>query len=83
MDRLDKAVGAFEAKTHLSSLLERVAQGEAFVITRHGRPIARLSPADHSLRSTPDVLSTIVELRAGHRLGRAGLQLRLQARSTP
>jgi prevent-host-death family protein len=39
-------VGAFEAKTHLSALLERVAQGESFTITRHGKPVARLVPAE-------------------------------------
>jgi prevent-host-death family protein len=35
-------VGAFEAKTHLSALLDKVAAGEEVVITKHGRPIARL-----------------------------------------
>lgn len=35
---------ACEAKTHFSALLERVAQGEEIVITRHGRPVARLVP---------------------------------------
>jgi len=39
-------VGAFEAKTHLSSLLERVADGDEVVITKHGKPIARLIAAD-------------------------------------
>jgi prevent-host-death family protein len=39
------SVGAFEAKTNLSSLLERVGRGEEVVITRHGKPIARLVPA--------------------------------------
>jgi prevent-host-death family protein len=38
-------VGAFEAKTHLSALLERVARGEEIEITRHGKAIARLVPA--------------------------------------
>jgi prevent-host-death family protein len=37
-------VGAFEAKTHLSTLLDRVELGETIVITRHGSPIARLEP---------------------------------------
>ena len=43
----DKAstVGAFEAKTHLSALLDRVEAGEEVTITRHGRPVARLTPA--------------------------------------
>jgi len=38
------SVGAFEAKTHFSALLEKVAHGERVVITRHGKPIARLVP---------------------------------------
>ena len=37
-------VGAFEAKTHLPKLLERVQNGERFVITKHGHPIAELVP---------------------------------------
>ena len=37
-------VGAFEAKNKLSALLDRVEQGEEILITRHGRPIARLVP---------------------------------------
>ena len=39
-----ESVGAFEAKTRLSELLERVAKGEMFVITKHGHPVARLVP---------------------------------------
>ena len=38
------SVGTFEAKTHLSALLERVAKGETITITRNGVPIARLAP---------------------------------------
>jgi len=38
-------VGAFEAKTHLSTLLDRVAGGEEVVITKHGKPVARLVSA--------------------------------------
>jgi prevent-host-death family protein len=37
-------VGAFEAKNTLSALLDRVERGEEIVITRHGRPVARLVP---------------------------------------
>ncbi len=39
-----ESIGAFEAKTRLSELLERVAKGEMFVITKHGHPVARLVP---------------------------------------
>jgi prevent-host-death family protein len=37
-------VGAFDAKTHLSTLLDRVATGERITITRHGVPAAMLVP---------------------------------------
>jgi prevent-host-death family protein len=47
-----RTVGAFEAKTHLSALLERVEHGEVIMITRHGKPIARLVPADEDSRAT-------------------------------
>jgi prevent-host-death family protein len=39
-----KTVGAFEAKTHLAALLDRVAKGEKITITRHGIPAAVLVP---------------------------------------
>jgi prevent-host-death family protein len=38
-------VGAFEAKTHLSTLLDRVSEGEEVIITKHGKPVARLVSA--------------------------------------
>jgi prevent-host-death family protein len=37
-------VGAYEAKTHLSKLLEKVEAGEEITITKHGAPVAKLVP---------------------------------------
>ena len=37
-------VGAFDAKTHLSALLERAAAGETITVTKHGTPIAQIVP---------------------------------------
>ena len=37
-------VGAFEAKNRLSALLERAERGEEILITRRGKPVARLGP---------------------------------------
>jgi prevent-host-death family protein len=48
---MPEEIGAYEAKTHLPALLERVARGERFTITKHGRPIARLMPIQ---RTTPE-----------------------------
>ena len=39
-----KTVGAFQAKTQLSLLLDQVEKGEVVTITRHGRPVAMLTP---------------------------------------
>lgn len=39
-----RTVGAFEAKTHLSQLLDEVEQGEMITITRRGVPVALLEP---------------------------------------
>jgi prevent-host-death family protein len=39
MSALGPVVGAYDAKTHLAELLERVQQGEEITITRHSSPI--------------------------------------------
>lgn len=63
-------VGAFDAKTHLSSLLERVERGEEILITRHGKAIARLVPAVAADRADVQAaIATLKELRAGTTLG--------------
>ena len=46
-----KEISTFEAKTHLSALLDEVAGGMEVVITRRGIAIARLVPA-HAPRSS-------------------------------
>jgi prevent-host-death family protein len=68
-------VGAFEAKTHLSELLERVQKGERFVITKHGRPVAELVP--FRKRDPGKIRAAIDNLKRfqqGHSLG--GLSVR-------
>jgi prevent-host-death family protein len=45
------SVGAYDAKTQFSALLERVAGGAEVTITRHGMPVARLIPVKR--RTTP------------------------------
>ena len=47
-------IGLFDAKTHLSELIERVSQGESFEITKHGKLIAKLVPGeDRAAKMTP------------------------------
>lgn len=37
-------VGAFAAKTHLSAILQKVAHGQTWFITKHGQRIAEIRP---------------------------------------
>ncbi len=66
-------VGAFEAKTQLSALLERVAAGEDVLITKHGRPIARLTKAEAANRAEADAaIARILERRKRSTIGEGG-----------
>jgi prevent-host-death family protein len=59
-----REVQSSEAKTHLPQLLDDVERGEVIVITRHGRPIARLVPeADQRRSEIRKVMAEIRELR--------------------
>ena len=60
-------IGSYEAKTHLPALLERVARGEQFIITKHGRPIARLVPVSST---GPDDRRAAIEHLKAAREGR-------------
>ncbi|MBN1341496.1 MAG: type II toxin-antitoxin system prevent-host-death family antitoxin [Phycisphaerae bacterium] len=63
-------VGAFEAKTHLSQLIDRVAKGERFTITRHGVPVAMLIPLaeEGPAREVGEIVEELARFRAAHPL---------------
>ncbi len=69
------SVTAYAAKTHLSSLLERVRQGEVITITKHGTAVAILTPASpfrkYDIKKT---ISEINEFRKKHTLGGISLK---------
>jgi prevent-host-death family protein len=68
-------IGAYDAKTHLPKLLERVEKGERFVITRHGKPVAELIPV--TARDAAAIVQAIADVRAvRQRLARRGVRLR-------
>lgn len=53
-----KIVGAYEAKTHLPRLLNEVAAGESITITKHGHPIAMLTPLP---QQQPSNISEVIQ----------------------
>jgi prevent-host-death family protein len=70
-----KTVGAFEAKTHLSQLLDEVSEGTEVLITRHGHGLARLIPHNPSpARQRAEAIARLRSFRADKRLDGISLQ---------
>ena len=68
-------VGAYEAKTHLPKLLDRVAKGEQIIITRHGTPVAVLRPADKEKQvDVAAVINKMRRLRKSHHVNGLSIQ---------
>lgn len=61
-DLQGNTVGAYEAKTHLAKLLEKVEAGEEIIITKHGAPVAKLVPVKKEL-STEQRLAAIERIQ--------------------
>ncbi len=66
-------IGAFEAKNRLSELLQQVEAGESFVITKHGRPVASLTPISPN-KPVQDTISQLLSLRKNMRLNGLSIQ---------
>ena len=62
-------IGAYEAKTHLSELLERASAGEEFIIAKHGRALARLGPVKEPKPSAIGAIDAIIADRVDVELG--------------
>lgn len=60
---MDRTVGAFEAKTHFSELLERAEKGEETIVTRRGKPVARIVPVEPKKIDTEAARRTIARMR--------------------
>jgi prevent-host-death family protein len=70
------SVGAFEAKTHLSRLLEDVRGGAVVTITVRGVPVAKLVPAGAEVRlpGPPGLDSWLVRVREMRSKSRKGAE---------
>jgi len=64
-------VALFEAKNKLSGLLDEVATGKQITITRHGKAVARLVPANHGFDrdKAKQAAQTLLAMRKGVTLG--------------
>jgi prevent-host-death family protein len=70
-----KEVGLFDAKTHLSELVDRAGQGEEITITKRGAAVARLVPAERRQPRDPKQAAALIrQLRRGLKLGRTTIR---------
>ena len=61
-------IGAFEAKTHFSQIIEKAEQGADFIITKRGKPVAKIIPFEKEPKMTQkEVLEKFRELRKSYR----------------
>lgn len=67
-------IGAYEAKTHLAQILERVKKGEQCTITKHGSPIAILVPVEPPKKK--DLRTVIDELKRFNKGYTSGMTIR-------
>ncbi len=76
MQQDSNTVGAYQAKTHLSELLEKVEAGEEIIITKHGAPVAKLVPMkkEASAEQRAAAIRRIQKLGSGLSLG--GLKIK-------
>ena len=61
-------IGAFEAKTHFSRIIEEVERGADYVVTRRGKPVAKIIPFQQEPEMTWEgALENFRELRKRYR----------------
>jgi prevent-host-death family protein len=57
-------LGFYEARTHLSELLDRAAKGKKVLITRRGKPAALIGPPPkHGQRNVRQVVQEMLAFR--------------------
>ncbi|MFZ0732705.1 MAG: type II toxin-antitoxin system prevent-host-death family antitoxin [Candidatus Sulfotelmatobacter sp.] len=69
-------VGAYEAKTHLSELLEKVEAGAEITITKHGAPVAKLVPVKREIRLEERAAAIARIQKLATRLSLGGLKVK-------
>lgn len=59
---MSQTITVSDAKTHFSQLVERAAAGEEIIITKAGRPMARLGPLKPAVVRKPGLLKGKITL---------------------
>lgn len=62
---MDQMISAAEANRSFSQLLREVRSGQSFVVTTHGRPVARIVPFDAADDSRVQARAALLKRLAG------------------
>jgi len=63
-----QTIGAFEAKTHFSQILEGAEQGDDFIVTKRGKPVAKIIPFNQETKMTfKEAVEQLKEFRKFYR----------------
>jgi len=75
-----ESVGAFEAKTHLSELLDQVEAGHKITITKRGKPVAMLVPvtSTQGREEVSEVIARIKHFRTKCKTGKVDIEALIQ-----
>jgi prevent-host-death family protein len=65
---MQQQIGAFEAKTHFSQIIEKVESGADFIITKRGKPVAKIIPFKQEREMTrQEAIAQLIEMRKLYR----------------
>lgn len=68
---MEKPISAADANRNFSQVLREVRQGQSYVVTSHGRPVARIAPVENDQRAT-DVRKRLFQRLRSQRVTRIG-----------
>lgn len=69
---MEKAISAADANRKFSELLRHVRGGQSFVVTSHGRPVARIAPVEEENLLAAKARNTLFERLKREPVSRVG-----------
>jgi len=61
-------IGAFDAKTHFSQIILKVENGSDFIVTKRGKPVAKIIPYEQEKKMTrKEAIEALIEMRKHYR----------------
>jgi len=60
-------IGSFDAKTHFSEIVQNVSRGKEYLVTKNGKPVARILPPESPHESLQQTISEILHCRVGRK----------------